>query len=123
MKEVAAFFKAMSDVNRLRVLSALMDHSEMCACQIVELLDVTGATVSRHMDVLVRSGLVNSRRDGRWVHYSLVKGGVSAPLMSWLEKQLGGTREARGDKKVLAVIMSMDRETLCGKQKIGENCR
>lgn len=73
MDQAVSLFKALSDRNRLRVVTALLSHSELCACQISELMQVTGATASRHMSVLVGSGIVNSRKDGRWVYYSLAE--------------------------------------------------
>ena len=63
--------KALADHNRLLIVSALQLHSEMCACQITELLKVTGATASRHLSLLVNAGILNSRKDGRWIYYSL----------------------------------------------------
>ncbi len=66
MNKVLEQFKALSDRNRLRV-ATLLHIDELCACQIVELLEVTGAMVSCHMGLLVRAGLVESRKEGRWV--------------------------------------------------------
>ena len=59
MKTQLEQLKALSDRNRLRVVAALMNTSELCACQISELLGVSGATASRHMDLLIRAGLRN----------------------------------------------------------------
>ena len=63
MDKLTAIFKALSDRNRLRIVSALMKCDELCACQLTELIQVTGATASRHMGVLISSGLVDSRKD------------------------------------------------------------
>lgn len=63
--------KALSDRNRLRVIAALLHREELCACHISEMLGVSAATASRHMEILIRSKLVESRKDGRWVHYKL----------------------------------------------------
>jgi len=49
MKNTVSLLKALSDQNRLRVVAALLSEPELCACQIKELLNVTGATVSRHL--------------------------------------------------------------------------
>lgn len=65
-------FKALSDQNRLRIVSMLAG-GEMCACKLLENLSVSQPTLSHHMGVLMRSGLVAGRKDGQWMHYSLDK--------------------------------------------------
>ncbi len=95
--------KALSDRNRLRVAVALMTQDELCACHIIELLKITGATASRHMDVLLRAGLVQSRKDGRWVHYKLNRT-AAAPLFQWLETELQNDQEIKADRKALIKI-------------------
>ena len=65
MKEMISIFKALSDQNRLRVVAALTNCPELCACQITELLQVSGATGSRHLEILIAAGLVDRRKEGR----------------------------------------------------------
>ncbi len=62
--------KALSDRNRLRIVEMLSD-GELCACRLLEELDITQPTLSHHMSILCRSGLVNVRKEGQWSHYSL----------------------------------------------------
>lgn len=95
--------KALSDRNRLRVVAALMNQKELCACHIIELLQVTGATASRHMDLLIRSGLVQSRKAGRWVHYRLADT-FPAPLLKWLETELQAANDIKADRRSLVKI-------------------
>lgn len=63
-------FKALSDPNRLRIFEMLSD-GEMCACKILEEFDFTQPTLSHHMSVLTRCGLVKVRKEGIWSHYSI----------------------------------------------------
>ena len=72
MKDLAKFFKAMSDETRLRILHLLI-YGELCVCDLMEVLSLPQSTISRHMAYLKNTGLVNDRRDGVWVHYSLAK--------------------------------------------------
>lgn len=95
--------KVFSDRNRLRVVAALMNHDELCACHIIELLQVTGATASRHMDILLRAGAVKSRKAGRWVHYPL-NPEAAASLFQWLETELQNDPENKTDAKSLIKI-------------------
>ncbi|HSW02527.1 MAG TPA: metalloregulator ArsR/SmtB family transcription factor [Sedimentisphaerales bacterium] len=67
MRDVLDLTKAMADGNRLRVLMALTG-GELCVCQIVELLQLAPSTVSKHMSILRQAGLVEGRKDGRWMY-------------------------------------------------------
>ena len=64
--------KALSDVNRVMIINYL-SSGEMCACKILEMFNITQPTLSHHMKILSECGLVNSRKDGKWTHYSLNK--------------------------------------------------
>lgn len=63
--------KALSDYNRLRVMWLLSVKNELCVCQITDVLKLATATVSKHMSILNNAGLVSSRKESRWVYYSL----------------------------------------------------
>jgi len=73
MEQTLRITKALADGNRLRAVMALVDHDELCVCQITELLGLATATVSRHMSMLQSASLVTSRKEGRWVYYRLGK--------------------------------------------------
>ncbi|WP_183277230.1 ArsR/SmtB family transcription factor [Clostridium fungisolvens] len=68
--ENAKIIKALSDANRLRIID-MLSCGEKCACDILENFDFTQPTLSHHMKVLMECGLVNSRKEGIWSHYSL----------------------------------------------------
>jgi ArsR family transcriptional regulator len=67
---VEALFQALADRTRLRIL-ALLVGGEVCVCDIHETLQLPQPKVSRHLAYLRRAGLVETRRDGLWVHYRL----------------------------------------------------
>lgn len=122
MDNLTALFKALSDRNRLRVVSALLKYEELCACQLTELMQVTGATVSRHMGVLVTSGLVTSRKDGRWVYYRLCQEQAEFfGLVQWIKTQLTNDPDSASDAKTLAEIIACDPEDICRRQR-GDRC-
>jgi len=108
--------KALADGNRLRVIMALAASEELCACQIIELLGLSPATVSRHMGILLQGDLVTSRKEGRWVIYSLSPR-FPEGLLKWLESDLGETPEIRVDRIQLDAILASDREELCRVQR------
>ena len=121
MNKTLEQLKALSDRNRLRVVAALFHKDELCACQIVELLEVTGATASRHMGLLVRAGLVESRKEGRWVYYRL-DASHDARLVQWLETELKNVAELEADRNLLKEIVSCAPKDLCRKQRSEEGC-
>ncbi len=78
--DLAALFRALGDDTRLRIFS-LLAKSELCVCEIEDLLGLSQSLVSNHLGVLRRFGLVESRRDdadGRWVFYRASAAGVAA---------------------------------------------
>lgn len=69
-KEHAKVFKAFSDERRLHILE-LLRAGEKCACELLEDLDIGQSTLSYQMKILVESGVVQSRQDGKWTHYQI----------------------------------------------------
>lgn len=69
-RECALIMKALSDETRLRIL-VMLAQGELCACKILEEFAITQPTLSYHMRILSDSGLVNGRRDGVWMRYSI----------------------------------------------------
>jgi len=121
METTLEILKALSDRNRLRIMAALSRHDELCACQITEVIQVTGATTSRHLSVLQHAGLVKSRKDGRWVYYRLTHPEGAESVFQWLEKTFQTSEELQADFQTLENIIEMTREDLCRKQR-GKNC-
>src|SRR6478752_6026639 len=70
--EMEGLFKALGDVTRLRILGLLLT-GEVCVCDIHESLKIPQSKASRHLAYLRKSGLVETRRDGLWIHYRLGK--------------------------------------------------
>ena len=68
--EFLRVFKAFADANRLRVLELLCE-GEQCACVLLDDMKISQPTLSHHMKILCDSGIVNSRRDGKWNYYSI----------------------------------------------------
>lgn len=76
----AKVFKALCDEKRLRILE-LLRGGEKCACVLIDRLDMGQSTLSYHMKILVESGLVQSRQEGKWTHYQISKTGSADALM------------------------------------------
>lgn len=74
-KDTARVFKAFCDENRLQILEMLRS-GEKCACKLLEELQISQSTLSHHMKILCDAGIVQGRKEGKWVHYSLDPAGV-----------------------------------------------
>jgi ArsR family transcriptional regulator len=70
MNELLTIFKALSDETRLRVIK-LLEHGELCVCDITAALDMVQPKVSFHLSALKEAGLIKDRKQGKWIHYSL----------------------------------------------------
>ena len=64
------FFQALGDNTRLRLLN-LMGDQELCVCYFVEILKQSQPKISRHLAYLRKAGIVSTRREGNWMHYSI----------------------------------------------------
>lgn len=64
--------KALSDETRLKIID-MLSCGAMCACDILELVDISQSTLSYHMKMLTDCGLVNGVKDGSWMRYSINK--------------------------------------------------
>lgn len=81
----AKIFKALCDERRLAIIEILR-QGERCACKLLDDLPIGQSTLSHHMKILCDSGLVNGRRDGKWMHYSInqANGALSVDLLKQL---------------------------------------
>ena len=66
----ARVFKALCDEKRLTILE-MLQSGEKCACIMLEKLEISQPTLSHHMKILVDSGIVAARKEGKWTYYSI----------------------------------------------------
>jgi DNA-binding transcriptional ArsR family regulator len=69
-KRQSKFFKALSDEKRIRILK-LLKVKEMCVCELMIALQLTQPNLSHHLRILENTGIIRSRKEGKWVYYSL----------------------------------------------------
>ncbi len=118
MREFMNITKALADENRVRTLLALR-QGELCVCQITELFGLAPSTVSKHLSILFQAGLVESRKDGRWIYYKLP--GKDAPVvlreaLDWVEQALADDPRGRADGRKLKEILRQYPAELCKRQ-------
>jgi ArsR family transcriptional regulator len=92
-----AFFEALSDPIRRRILTLLLLRDECCVCDLNEVLDVPQPKVSRHLGVLREAGVVLTRREGVWMHYRL-----HPDLPAWAIRVLWHMKEGMPTETALA---------------------
>ena len=94
--ENAKVFKAFCDENRLRILE-LLRSGEKCACVLLDDLHITQSTLSHHMKILCDAGVVQGRKEGKWVHYSIDSDGADKAVLL-LKQQLMLHTQIQSDK-------------------------
>ena len=73
-KNDTIIFKALCYEKRLSILE-LLKGGEKCACVLMEELNIAQSALSYHMKILCESGIVTSRQEGKWTHYTISKSG------------------------------------------------
>jgi ArsR family transcriptional regulator len=101
-------FRVLADRTRLRLLS-LMNGQEICVCYLVEVLKTNQPKISRHLAYLRKSGIVASRRDGRWMHYRIVLPNhpAAARILEEVQGRLAEYRTMRQDRARLVKACCM----------------
>lgn len=85
-----AIFGALSNEHRIRILEALRD-GELCACELQVVLDAPQSTVASHLRTLRDTGLVRTRRQGKWTYYRI--GDTAVLQLLDVADALGGATE------------------------------
>jgi DNA-binding transcriptional ArsR family regulator len=107
--------KAVADPSRVRLLK-LLEGGELCVCQLTTVLDLAPATVSKHLAALKAAGLVQQRRDGRWVYYRLAERDFNAHARTFLtlvRAALADDPTLAEDRRVLAQVGAVPLQVLC----------
>ncbi len=98
--DLVKLFAALADPTRLRLLN-LMNGREVCVCYFVEILKQGQPKISRHLAYLRRAGIVDARREGKWMHYRIERP-EDARAVSILDATLKSFETDRGMQADLA---------------------
>ncbi|MGA8938314.1 MAG: metalloregulator ArsR/SmtB family transcription factor [Acidobacteriaceae bacterium] len=110
--DLALLFAALADRTRLRLLN-LMDGREVCVCYFVEILGQSQPKISRHLAYLRRAGVVEARREGKWVHYQ-----IAAPADTGAAKILRETLAVLREDKGMRADRTLLNKSCCVPQKV-----
>ncbi len=112
MNDMVRLFKLFSDETRLRIFM-LLARRELCVCQIMGVLGISQPLVSRNLSLLSSAGLLDERREGKLVFYSLRRRPSAAVsgLLSILKKELKADPRAESDLRSLSDCDEFQKKT------------
>ena len=113
MKDLDNIFKALADINRVRILKLLAGR-KMCVCELAFVLGVSQPAISKQLKKMGKAGLVDSEQDGFWTNYFI------SPKNQYAKKLLRGIKQWLNDESIikedLAKAEKADRTKLCCKK-------
>ena len=113
VRELIAIARALSDPTRIRVMAALR-NGELCVCELVDALDISQSSLSSHLQICREVGVVSTRKESRWIYYSL--SAHYAPLIETIFSELqtlGRDEQLRGDARRLKKRLQMREGDRC----------
>ncbi len=105
-------FRALSDLDRLRILKALQ-LKVLCECEIKELLGLTKSTISKHLGILKESGFVLEQKNGKWFDYTInpkPKDARISTILATIDYWIADEKIIISDK---LKIKTLDRKNIC----------
>ena len=115
MRDFELALKAAGDPTRTRILK-LLGGGALCVCQVQAVLGLAPSTVSKHLTILKLAGLVEDRRDGKWIEYALTgesRNPHAAPVLDLLRGALDRDRAVIADRRRLRESKAIPRTELC----------
>lgn len=112
LDDVVETAKGLAHPARLRIL-AMLAEGELCVCQVTAVLELAPSTVSQHLSVLSRGGLLSERKEGKLVFYRLREDGIATSLLPPLLGLLAADATAKADRTVVARMRRIPITTLC----------
>ena len=111
LDKTAQLFKALGDPTRLRMLG-LLQHGELCVCDIMAVLQLPQSTASRHLAYLRNAGWLSARRENRWMYYQLASD-LFAVSIQQAVLQFLGRQNLQGDYQALLNHLSKKQQDAC----------
>lgn len=122
MKDMTRLLAALADPTRLRLVRMLL-REELCVCELVDALRIPQYKISRHLGKLRGAGLVEARRNGRWMYYSIGRRvalkGFHQDLLKVIDVHADGAPGMREDNARLSRRLAMRKAGRC---VVGRTC-
>lgn len=110
LRSYETVLKAAADPTRARILK-MLESGEMCVCQVIAVLSLGQSTVSKHLFLLRAAGLINDRKEKKWIFYAIEKN-PATPFAAQIIKSL---RKWLADDPLIA----SDRERMTQARELG----
>lgn len=110
LEEHAQFHKALAEPVRLRILALLNIRDSLCVCDLVSVLDLSQSTVSRHLAYLKNQSIVDSWREGTWIHYALNKKHPNTEILQATLDVIAQLKQVKSDHLALEAYESSPRQ-------------
>lgn len=88
--------KALGDPNRFRIILMLLERP-LCVCELLEVLDIAGGTLSNHLKILRTADLIDQQKDGRWIEYFISPEAPPA-LLAFIKEEAAHDSRAGADR-------------------------
>ncbi len=111
MREIIKAFKALSEPTRLRIFLLLMER-DLCVCELTFVLDMSQSRVSHQLRLLRDADLVEDKREGRWIIYTIPRG-VKENLAPFVRRYAGPDLTASE-----SVLRDIERLALCVRENV-----
>src|ERR1700730_11520280 len=114
MRDVTSIGQAIVDPTRVRIIAALR-LGELCVCELVDALEISQSTLSSHLQVLRQTGLVTTRKEGRWIYYSLTdqKTALIEAIFSHMQPDGDAAPRLRRDSKRIERRLAIRENARC----------
>lgn len=114
MNELVVTARAFADPTRVRILAALRG-GEWCVCELSDALGITQSTLSTHLQVIREAGLVETRRDGKWIYYAVSAGAdqLLESVFGFFAKHVKDDATIRRDRQQLAARLKERKGGAC----------
>jgi arsenate reductase/ArsR family transcriptional regulator len=115
MRDFELALKAAGDPTRTRILK-ILESGGLCVCQVQAVLGLAASTVSKHLAVLKSAGLVEDRRDGKWIEYALAPEGrnpYAGRVLAMLRGPLDRDPAVVADRRRLRAVKAIPMSELC----------
>jgi ArsR family transcriptional regulator len=116
IKIITKAIKAISDENRMRIIGLLDSRDDLCVCEITAIIGLSQPTISSHLKLLESAGLIEHKKDGLWVNYS-ISGDMDPDIKAILDGVIPAIRKSKTVKDDIRKLSKVDRDKLCSSNK------
>lgn len=111
MDELLKIFKALADPTRLRILK-MLNIKPLCVCEVMHVLGMAQSTTSKHLQVLLDAGFLETGHGGVWTIYSIA-GEPKLPIIAQVLESIKNSKDTDRMKADISAARKVDRNRIC----------